>query len=359
MSDTNVLHTRRDLIKLLGASAASLALPRAGLAAASDLSWLVWDANAKPEYLTAFKQQSGIDLKTTYMTSDDTQFASLKSGAATTWDVLNPSINGITRYIDANLLQPLDLAKIPNAKLMYDAFKNSPRVRKGGKTFAIPYLWGLNPIVYRADKFSAEPDYATLFDARYKGQLAMRDYPLEAIAIAGIYIGVPRDKVFTMGDKELAEAKKALIAQKPLLRTYWQNIGDLTNLFATGEVTCAFSWRPPYDELKGKLKMGMAKPKAGVMGWCDCFALPTKLDPEKVDAAYKLINYLLGPDYAQTIALKGNYATTSSVVRDKLSRETQESIFIDNLDLMKGFMWPVAPPNYSQWLKLWTEVKAS
>jgi spermidine/putrescine transport system substrate-binding protein len=26
---------------------------------------------------------------------------------------------------------------------------------------------------------------------------------------------------------------------------------------------------------------------------------------------------------------------------------------------MKSFMWPVAPENYSEWLKIWNEVKAS
>jgi len=26
---------------------------------------------------------------------------------------------------------------------------------------------------------------------------------------------------------------------------------------------------------------------------------------------------------------------------------------------MQSFMWPVAPPNYSEWLKVWSEVKAA
>ncbi len=48
-----------------------------------------------------------------------------------------------------------------------------------------------------------------------------------------------------MDAKELAEAKKLLIAQKPHLRTYWQTIGDLTNLFATGESHLRLFWRVP------------------------------------------------------------------------------------------------------------------
>ena len=70
----------------------------------------------------------------------------------------------------------------------------------------------------------------------------MRDYALEAIAIAAMYVGIPRERIFKMDDKELAECKKACISQKKLLRTYWNSISDLTNLFASGEVVCAFSW---------------------------------------------------------------------------------------------------------------------
>ena len=92
---------------------------------------------------------------------------------------------------------------------MYAPFKDTSKVvGKDGATYAVPYLWGLNPIVYRKDIYKEEPTYATLFDPKYKGQLAMRDYALESIAVAGLYIGVPRDEVFTMSDAQLAESKR-------------------------------------------------------------------------------------------------------------------------------------------------------
>jgi spermidine/putrescine-binding protein len=354
--------TRRRFLSIMAAGAGAAALPRGTIAraAAAELSWLTWDSNAKPQYYAAFEKATGTQVKLSFLTNDDAQFALLKAGARADYDLVNPSINGAWRYIEGRTLKPLDLAKIPNRSLMYAAFKGNDRVNgKDGQPYAVPYLWGLNPIVYRADKLSGEPDYGTLFDAKYKGQLAMRDYALEALAVAGLYVGIPRERVFSMSDSELAEAKKALVAQKPLLRTYWQSIGDLTNLFATGEVTCAFSWRVPYDVLRDKLKMGMAKPKAGMIGWCDCAAMPAGLPDERAELAYKFIDYLLGPDFAMEIAMAGNYATSSGVIRDKLSPEKREQIFIDDLSITDNLLWPVAPPNYATWLKIWNEVKAS
>jgi spermidine/putrescine transport system substrate-binding protein len=229
-----------------GAGLTLLGTSRPAFAAASELVWATWDSNSRPEYVTAFEAKTGATVKLSYLSSDDAQFAALKTGSASDWDIVNPSINGAWRYIKANVLKPLDLAKIPNLSSLYDVFKTTDRVKgEDGATYAIPYLWGLNPIVYRTDVYAEEPTYSTLFDPKYKGQLAMRDYALESIAIAALHLGIDKSKVFTLSADELAEAKKVLIAQKPLLRTYWQTIGDLTNLFATGEVTAAFSWRVP------------------------------------------------------------------------------------------------------------------
>lgn len=354
--------TRREILAgfAAGTAAGILGSASATRAAVSELVWATWESNAHPEYVAAFEKETGTRIKLSFLSSEDAQFAALKTGSAADWDMINPSLNGSWRYIKAGLLKEIDISKLPNAAHMYDVFKTTPKVLDdSGKLFAVPYLWGLNPLVYRTDTFDHEPDYTTLFDPKYSGQLAMRDYALESIAIAGLVAGVPRDRVFVMDAKELAEAKKLLVAQKPLLRTYWQTIGDLTNLFATGEVSCAFSWRVPYDELKAKLPMGMAKPKAGIMGWCDCFGIPASLSPEKTELALKFADYLLGAQYATEIARIGNYATTSSIIRDDLSKEQQAAIFVDDMEVMKSFMWPVAPDNYSDWLKIWNEVKAS
>jgi spermidine/putrescine transport system substrate-binding protein len=340
--------TRREVLAGIaaGTAAGMFGSLNSARAAVSEMVWATWDSNGHPEYIAAFEAQTGVKVKLSYLSSEDAQFAALKTGTASDWDMINPSLNGSWRYIKAGLLEEIDMGKIPNAAKMYDVFKTTPKVLDAsGKHFAVPYLWGLNPIVYRKDRFESEPDYTTLFNEKYKGQLAMRDYALESIGIAGLVAGIPRDKVFLMETKELAEAKKLLIAQKPLLRTYWQTIGDLTNLFATGEVSCAFSWRVPYDALKDKLSMGMA--------------MPATLSPEKTEIGYKFVDYLLGADFATQIAKIGNYATTSSIIRDKLSKEEQEAIFVDDMDVMKSFMWPVAPENYSEWLKVWNEVKAS
>lgn len=356
---------RRTFMKMLAAGAAGAMIgdiPIEALAASGkNVNWLTWENLAYDKYIGEFIKASGTKIQKGFIGSDDEQFAKIRAGGAKDWDLITPGLDKVELYVASGLLEPLDLTKIPNAEKLYAPFKSTSLGKKDGKTYGIPFYWGINPMVYRADLMDEEPDWSTLFEGtKYKGRLAMRDYALEGIAIAAMYVGIDRDRIFKMDDKELAECKKACIAQKKLLRTYWNSIADLTNLFAAGEVVCAFSWVPPYYDLRAKgIDMGMAKPKEGVIGWCDTCAIPAGTTKESSDAAHELINFLLGPDYGKKLALGGPYAISTSTARDSLTPEEQDKIFIKDMSVMDSFVWKENPADYGKWVRIWNEVKAS
>lgn len=353
---------RRGLLKTAAGAAAFGALQPFNRAfAATDIVWMTWENLAKDDYLAAFLKDGDVSITKNFIGTDDEQFAKLRAGGASSVDLITPGLDKVEYYVASDLLQPIDFAKVPNASLLYDTFKKTDLGKKDGKTYGIPFYWGINPIVYRADLMDAEPDWSVFFEGdKYAGKLAMRDYALEGIMIAALYLGIPKDKMFDLDDKELAEVKKALMAQKKLLRTYWNSIGDLTNLFASGEVVCAFSWVPPYYDLSARgLKMGMAKPKAGVIGWCDTIAVPAAVEGEKLDKVFSFVNYLLGPDYGEKLAFGGPYAQGTSAALDKLPDDQKEKIFVKDLSIMDNFVWKKNPARYNDWVALWNEVKAS
>ncbi len=354
---------RRALLQSAGIAAATgiLTRPRTARAASGNVLWLTWENLAKDEYLAAFVKQTGITIDKNFIGTDDEQFAKFRAGGGGGLDLGTPGLDKVSLYVASNLLQPIDVSKVPNAGRLYDTFRATPLGKKDGKFYGMPFYWGINPIVYRADMMDGEPDWSVFFTGtKYKGKLAMRDYALEGIMIAAMYLGIPRDQMFTMDDRQLAEVKKALVAEKKLLRTYWSSISDLTNLYATGEVVCAFSWVPPYYDLKARgLNMGMAKPKQGVIGWCDTLAIPAGVSGDKLDQVHSFINYLLGPEYGMKLAYGGPYAQSTSVIRDELPEDQQEKVFIKDLSVMNSFVWKAAPPRYADWVRLWNEVKAS
>jgi len=355
---------RREFLTATGAlslAAASGLRPGSAFAAAKEVSWLTWENLAYDKYIGKFTADSGINIRKGFIGSDDEQFAKIRAGGADSFDLITPGLDKVELYVASGLLQPLDFAKIPNAAKLYDPFQKTPLGKKDGKTFGIPFYWGINPLVYRADLVDGEPDWKILFEGdKYKGRVAMRDYALEGVMVAAFYLGVPKDKIFKMDTKDLGEIKKALLAQKKMVRTYWNSIADLTNLFASGEVVAAFSWVPPYYDLTARgIKMGMAKPASGVVGWCDTLAIPASVKGESLDAAHALINYALGADYGKLLAVGGPYAQSTSSARDALSAEEQEKILVKDLSVMDSFVWKANPANYGEWVRLWNEVKAA
>ena len=225
----------------------------------------------------------------------------------------------------------------------------------------LPYYWGINTIVYRTDLMDEKPDWSVFFKGdKYKGKLAMRDYAVEGIMIAALYLGIPQKEIFSMDDKQLAECKKALIAEKALLRTYWTSIADLTNLFATGEVVCAFLLVAAL--LRSQQTGRQNRPFAAQGRRAVVVRRAGDSDRrrgEKLEAAYKLINYLLGPEYGLKLAFGGPYAQSTDVVRDQLPPEQRERIFIKDVKVMESFVWPQIPRRYNDWVTMWNEVKAS
>lgn len=356
------LLNRRHALQLVGAGSllATGSVRRTALAAA-EIGWLTWENLASDDYMGPFLEQSGVAIQKGFIGSDDEQFAMVRAGGGSDWDLLTPGLDKVELYIGSDLLQPLDLASIPNAAALYEPFQTTPLGKADGDTYGIPFYWGINPLVYRADLVEGEPDWSILFEGdQYAGRLAMRDYALEGLVVAAFYLGIPKDRIFQMDDRELEECKKACIAQKRLLRTYWNSIADLTNLFAAGEVVAAFSWVPPYYDLNARgIQMGMAKPKAGVIGWCDTLAIPKGTGGDQLAAAYELIDYLLGETYGEMLARSGPYAQSTSAARDRLTAEEQSRIFIDDLSVMDSFVWKANPPDYGKWVRIWNEVKAS
>ncbi|WP_370313810.1 extracellular solute-binding protein [Sagittula sp.] len=355
------MHRRTLLQSALAGTALGALAPATRALAATDILWMTWENLAKDEYLAPFLSAHDVTLTKTFIGTDDEQFAKLRAGGASSVDLITPGLDKVEFYTASDLLQPIDFEKVPNAALLYDTFKQTPLGKVDGETYGIPFYWGINPIVYRADLMDEEPDWSVFFEGdKYDGKLAMRDYALEGIMIAAMYLGIPESEMFDMDDTQLAEIKRVLMIQKSKLRTYWNSIGDLTNLFATGEVVCAFSWVPPYYDLRAQgIDMGMAKPEAGVIGWCDTIAVPKGVEGERLDATFALVNYLLGPEYGKMLATGGPYAQSTSAARDMLSPEEQSKIFVDDLSVMDSFVWKKNPPRYNEWVALWNEVKAS
>jgi spermidine/putrescine transport system substrate-binding protein len=149
-----------------------------------------------------------------------------------------------------------------------------------------------------------------------------------------------------------------LVAQKPLLRTYWNFGAELAELYVNGEVIISDAW--PYCTLgarEGGAPVAEVWPQEGVTGWSDSWMLTTAA--QNADLAYKWMDFMIGPDGQMGVLNNNNYAITNSEVIESLPAEIRTALYMD--DIAEGYgqilMWKNVP-NIDKWLQVWQEVTA-
>jgi spermidine/putrescine transport system substrate-binding protein len=228
-------HSRRSILKGLGAAAVGITLASrkysAWAAEEPKLNFYNWDTYIGETTLETFKDASGIDVNMSLFATNDELFAKLRAGNPG-YDVIVPGSEFVERMIQANLLEPLDHAKIPNIKNISPQFMEDAPFDPGRK-YSLPYTWLVIGIGYRKSKVKGVPDsWKYLFDSdEYKGRIAVMSDASELFRNCFKYLG----KSINDDSPELIkQAEALLIKQKPNIKAFHEDNGQ--DLLLSGEV---------------------------------------------------------------------------------------------------------------------------
>ena len=283
--------SRRSLLKGLGAAAIGISLTStkrsARAAEEPKLNFYNWDTYIGETTLEDFAAASGIDVNMSLFATNDELFAKLRAGNQG-YDVIVPGSEFVERMIQANLLEPLDHAKIPNIKNVAPEFMNDAPFDPGRK-FSMPYTWLVIGIGYRKSKVKSTPDsWKVLFDSdEYKGRIAVMSDASELFRNCFKYLG---QSLNSKSPELLKQAEEMLIKQKPNIKSFHEDNGQ--DLLLSGEVDVV-------QEYNGDIAQIMIEdddiafivPKEGAMKQQDTLAIPKGAPhPEN---ALKFINFIL------------------------------------------------------------------
>ena len=136
-----------------------------------ELNILNWGEYIDPELITLFEEETGVKVNYVEMTSNEEMLIKLKSSDCV-YDMCFPSEYIIEQLIASDLLLPLDMDKIPNAKnIMQDKLEITNSFDPGNK-YSLPYMWGTVGILYNTTMVE-EPvtSWGILWDEKYAGQI--------------------------------------------------------------------------------------------------------------------------------------------------------------------------------------------
>jgi spermidine/putrescine transport system substrate-binding protein len=287
-----MLNRRRLLGGGLAVAAVAGGLPRPGAAQGGQVNVFNWDTYIGPDTIREFTAATGIAVRYDLFGSSDELFGRLREGNPG-YDVIYPSNDYVERMIVADMLVPLDHARIPNRVNLEPQFTD-PRFDPG-RRFSMPYFWGTIGIGYR--RTVAQPtSWAAVFDSdEHSGRISLLN-DKNTIQAALIYLGYSLN---TEDPAEIDEAAELLIRQKPHIKTFGPDNGQ--DLLIAGEVDVCLEWNGDILQvMEEDDELNYVVPKEGAMLWEDAMAIPT--GGPNPDEAHEWINYILEAEVHGAIA---------------------------------------------------------
>lgn len=182
--------------------------------AADTLHVYNWNNYIAPETVKRFEADCKCKVVQDYYGSMEEMLAKLSAGAKG-YDVIVPTGFAIPPLVKQGLVQPLDKAKLPNAKNVNPAFLNSQFDK--GNQYSLPYSFTTTLVGYNETelkKLGIDPtSWAVIFDpkvlAKIKGKVTVLDDSRELFAAALMYNGFSANSTNPDEWKKAAETIKA------------------------------------------------------------------------------------------------------------------------------------------------------
>ncbi len=281
-----------------------------------------WSEYIADGLLQIFREEFGVAVNYITFESTDEVWATLAAGQ-TPFDVVMLTDYLIPDAIDADLIQPLPKAAIPNMKFIADKYKDPPY--DPNNDYSAPYVWGTTGIGWNEDRVTGGvTGWSEMFDANSGGFLETHNKKVTMIPDMRETIGAALKFLgYSMSDTDsshLNEAETLLKQQKPYLATYADATAYIPNL-ATGQYNASHAWNGDVfvaaDESDFSIKYTI--PKEGGTLWVDNMVIPTNAPNPRTGAAW--IDYVLRPEVVAHITDWRFYANPSTLADTLVSQE--------------------------------------
>ncbi|HZU13976.1 MAG TPA: ABC transporter substrate-binding protein [Chloroflexota bacterium] len=318
------------------------------------LNMIAWEGYADPSFVRPFEAQTGCHINVTYAGSSDEMFAKFRAGGGTAYDLVSASGDASLRFIHSGAVQPVNVSKIPNWKNLAPQLKSPPHNTVNGKHYGVSFMWGPDVLIYNTHVFHKAPtSWSVIYSHAYKGRITIPDNPIQ-IADVAVYLHYKHP--YNLSNAQLARIKNVLMAQRPLIRTYWTSAGEFDQLFKNGEVVAGAGWPLMTVQLKqAHVPVADTVPREGATGWADTWMLSSH--SSHVACAYAWMNYALSPQVQKKVVAVTDYSPANLKTARLLPASEAKALHITDTHYFDTLKFWQTPPNYTQWQLIWNEIK--
>ncbi len=275
-----------------------------------ELVFMNWGPYVSNELIQQFTDETGIKVIYSTYESNETLYAKLKTHNKG-YDLVVPSTYFVAKMRDEGMLQKIDKTKLSNFNKLDSNYLDKPY--DPNNEYSIPHVVGItglavNTEMYDPNKFTS---WADLWSPELEGQIMLMDDTREVFHIALRKLGYSGNSI---NDNEIDQAYAELIKLMPNVLVF--NSDNPANPYLSGDVGVGMLWNGSAAAAQAEeLPLKLIFPKEGGIGWVDNFAISSGAN--NVDAAHKMINFLLRPEIAEQISQSAGYLTAVKESNEK------------------------------------------
>ncbi len=349
---------------LMAAGIGMVSVPVAGrraLASEVQPTYFTWGGYDIPELFGPFQSQHGTLPNFAVFGGSEEALTKMRGGFVV--DVSHPCNQALIRWVDTGLFQPVDPSRLDAYDdLMPELIDQPGNTADDGKIWMAPFDWGQTSITYRTDLVDlegGEESWSILWDERYAGRLGSIAAGASAWWCAAIYAGVPFEELDT--PEAFEKIAEILRAQRPLIRTYTDDMTTLEQALASGEMVAAMTWNSSAATLRSEgHPVKFAQPKEGALTWV-CGMMIHK-DAPNLDGAYDIINAMLSTETGEFLIGSYNYGHSNARSFDAFTEEELTEIGLSKNPMEVLEAGKLMTPQTQEWETrmntLWSEIKA-
>lgn len=294
-----------------------------------------------------------------YIGSADDIFEQTRKGVV---DVVTPTHNYYKQERGKlmQLMLPLDTSKLSNYPDVYPGLRDAKYARDdAGKVYGLPLLGGSYALAYNADKVAAPDSWTVLLKPEAKGTFSVTGDQYEAnVYQMALLAGVKFADLYDY-DKFTPEQRTATANNLKLLVAnaagFWGGLPSADQMKSLTYVTDY--WFGVAAANKAGQKWKFAEPKEGVTVWLDnvSIAASTGQDPAKLEAAYLLLDYMIGVEAQATIAREFGSVIVNPKAKAKLTPDQAAAQPGPEFFVEERFWQPLSDRSRNGFKKMWED----
>lgn len=318
-----------------------------------------WETYHDDPWIEQAEDDLGLQINVTRMGSVDEMYAKV-SANPDQYDLMLVDSGSISRYKDAGLIAPVDTDALKNMGNINPALNYEKSDVIDGATWAVPYNWGVQPLVFDKTQVPEEDrtSWNVLWDPQYQGKVMIPDDAYITLPMVALAAGVPP---FDWTDEDYSTISDKLTELRGQIQTLTRSFNEQEQMMTSGDAVVGYA--QAYQFAAEDPKLGISFPDEGVPYWLDnYFFSPEGATDEDV---YKFVDYTLTNDWQCRFA---NETFQNGI----LSKEEAKKCFKPDVyegaggnlvaqltpELSDKFVLLQAPEDLDKRLELWNQFKS-